>query len=100
MIETLSRKRLKQIENIFAKWREDGTSFNFDDVYFIYYAPITTKSGEAKGIDKNGYLLSAYKDADKNGSLNIFIGIKIIDGTLVLLPGSDEQIPELSFTSS
>ena len=77
-----------------------GEGNNFDDVYFIYYAPITTKSGEAKGIDKNGYHLSAYKDADKNGSLNIFIGIKIIDGTLVLLPGSDEQIPELSFTSS
>ena len=75
----------------------DGT--NYKDVYWIFYAPLTTKSGEAKGIDKNGYHLSAFRDRDQNGALGAFIGSKITDGTLEIIPGDDEEIPELKYTS-
>ncbi len=76
-----------------------GEGSNYDDAYFIFYAPLTTKSGEAIGIDKSGYHLSAYRDRDQNGALNAFIGSKIVDGTLVVLPGADEEIPGLKYTS-
>ena len=76
-----------------------GEGVNYEDVYWIFYAPLTTKSGEAKGIDKNGYHLSAYRDKDQNGALGAFIGIKIVDGTPVVLTGADEEIPELSYTT-
>ena len=76
-----------------------GEGNNYKDVYWIFYAPITTKIGEAKGIDKNGYHLSAYRDRDQNGALGAFIGSKITDGTLEIIPGDDEEIPELKYTS-
>jgi len=76
-----------------------GEGTNYEDVYWIFYAPLTTKAGEAKGIDKNGYHLSAYRDGDQNGALGAFIGSRIADGTLTVLPGDDEEIPELKYTS-
>ena len=76
-----------------------GEGTNYEDVYWIFYAPLTTKAGEAKGIDKNGYHLSAYRDQDQSGALGAFIGIKIVDGTPVVLTGADEEIPELSYTT-
>ena len=76
-----------------------GEGSNYDDAYFIFYAPLTTKAGEAIGIDKSGYHLSTYRDGDQNGALNAFIGSKIVDGTLVVLSGADEEIPELKYTT-
>ena len=76
-----------------------GEGTNYEDVYWIFYAPLTTKAGEAKGIDKNGYHLSAYRDGDENGALGAFIGTRIADGTLTVLPGDDKEIPELKYTS-
>ena len=76
-----------------------GEGVNYEDVYWIFYAPLTTKSGEAKGIDKDGFHLSTYRDRDQNGALGAFIGIKIVDGTPVVLTGADEEIPELSYTT-
>ena len=61
MIETLSRKRLKQIENIFAKWREDGTSFNFDDVYFNYYTRIIGKEKVKEAFSGSCYKASGVR---------------------------------------
>ena len=76
-----------------------GEGTNYEDVYWIFYAPLTTKAGEAKGIDKNGYHLSAYRDGDQNGALGVFIGSRIAEGTLPVLTGDDEEIPELKYTS-
>tara|TARA_Y100000590_G_scaffold136674_1_gene156433 strand:+ start:486 stop:1097 length:612 start_codon:yes stop_codon:yes gene_type:complete len=76
-----------------------GEGANFKDVYWIFYAPLTTISGQSKGIDKNGFHLSAYRDKDQNGALGALIGSNNVDGTLAVIPGGDEKIPELVYTS-
>jgi len=76
-----------------------GEGTNFKDVYWIFYAPFTTKAGEIKGVDKNGYHLSAYRDKDQNGALGAFIRSKDTDGTIEIIPGDDEAITKLQYTS-
>ena len=54
-----------------------GEGANYEDVYWIFYAPLTTKAGEAKGIDKNGYHLSASGMETKTEHLGLLLGLEL-----------------------
>ena len=53
-----------------------GTSQMLENIYWIYYAPLTTAAGKTAGRDKDGYLLAAFSDnADAKFSSTFATGV-------------------------
>ena len=49
-----------------AATAEPGASTSKEDVYWIFYAPLTTASGKVAGRDRDGYIMAAFRDDGDN----------------------------------
>ena len=49
-----------------AATAEPGASTSKEDVYWIFYAPLTTASGKTAGRDRDGYIMAAFRDDGDN----------------------------------
>ena len=67
-----------------------GTSTDEEDVYWIYYMPITTLSGLAGGYDFDGFMMFATQDADMDQTPDATI--TIADTGLMTITANDEDI--------
>ena len=68
-----------------------GTSTSLEDIYFILYAPRTSANGAARGRQKDGYVMAAWKNMDLNYT---FDGVIADDGTVA--DNGDDPIPDLT----
>ncbi len=68
-----------------------GTSTSLEDIYFILYAPRTSANGAARGRQKDGYVMAAWKNMDLALT---FDGIIAANGTVA--DNGDDPIPDLT----
>ena len=72
-----------------------GTTTDKEDIYFIYYMPITSLKGEANGYDFDGYVMFATKDADLDGTPDA-LAVIAEDGTVAITASDEEIIADLT----
>ena len=75
-----------------------GTSTDKEDVYWIYYMPITTKRGEANGYDFDGFVMFATQDADEDGTPDAVATI-VSNGTFTVTANNETEITDISYIS-
>tara|TARA_B100000686_G_C16766854_1_gene962431 strand:- start:677 stop:1354 length:678 start_codon:yes stop_codon:yes gene_type:complete len=75
-----------------------GTTTDKEDIYFIYYMPVTTLKGEANGYDFDGYMMFATQDADLDGTPDAQ-GAIAEDGTLSITANGETVIADLTFVT-
>ena len=68
-----------------------GASTSKEDIYFILYAPRTSTNGAARGRQKDGYVMAAWKNMDLNYT---FDGVIADDGTVA--DNGDDPLPDLT----
>ena len=76
-----------------------GTSTDMEDIYWIYYMPITTLRGEANGYDFDGFVMVATQDADLDQTPDATITIAE-DGTFTVTGNGEEVISDIQYISS
>ena len=72
-----------------------GTSTDKADVYWIYYAPATTATGNADGIDFDGFFMTAFRDANNNGDVDARIAHTAAAADVAITLNGDEEITDL-----
>jgi len=76
-----------------------GSSLDEEDIYWIYYMPITTLRGEANGYDYDGFVMIATQDADLDQTPDATITIAE-DGTFSVTANGEEVISDIQYISS
>jgi prepilin-type N-terminal cleavage/methylation domain-containing protein len=75
-----------------------GSSTDEEDVYWIYYMPITTLSGTAGGYDFDGFMMFATQDADMDQVPDATITIAG-DGTMAITANDEDIITDIQYIS-
>ena len=75
-----------------------GASTDEEDVYWIYYMPITTLKGEANGYDFDGFVMFATQDADEDGTPDAVATI-VSNGTFTVTAGGETVLDDISYIS-
>ena len=75
-----------------------GSSLDEEDVYWIYYMPITTLKGEANGYDHDGFVMIAAHDKDMDTAPSVTI---VIDesGDIVATGNGDDILTDITYIS-